>query len=115
MLVSFVIIGFELHFLSKFPLLLILAVAVTYPVVTNESYIKLTKVIDQHWPPNPNATTIGGTVKPVEKRIPKYNRTHPFPVRIVGIFVADSELPYTLELAKPSIDIAIKKVRNLGG
>lgn len=33
-----------------------------------------------------------------------------FSARIVGIFVADSELPYTLELAKPSIEIAIKKV-----
>lgn len=39
-----------------------------------------------------------------------YNESNPFPVRIVGIFVADSELPYTLELAKPSIDIAIEKV-----
>jgi len=33
-----------------------------------------------------------------------------FSARIVGIFVADSELPYTLELAKPSIEIAIEKV-----
>lgn len=39
-----------------------------------------------------------------------YNKTNPFSVRVVGIFVADSELPYTLELAKPSINIAIKKV-----
>lgn len=41
----------------------------------------------------------------------KYNATHPFSVRIVGIFVADSELPYTLELAKPSIEIAIEKAK----
>ncbi len=33
-----------------------------------------------------------------------------FRATIVGIFVADSELPYTLELAKPSIEIAIQKV-----
>lgn len=39
-----------------------------------------------------------------------YNKTNPFSVRVVGIFVADSELPYTLELAKPSINIAIQKV-----
>lgn len=42
-----------------------------------------------------------------------YNETNPFPVRIVGIFVADSELPYTLELAKPSINIAIEKAKRL--
>jgi len=38
------------------------------------------------------------------------NISDPFSARIVGIFVADSELPYTLELAKPSIEIAIEKV-----
>ena len=43
-------------------------------------------------------------------RIVRFNETNPFLVRIVGIFVADSELPYTLELAKPAIDIAIEKV-----
>lgn len=42
-----------------------------------------------------------------------YNQTNPFPVRIVGIFVTDSELPYTLELAKPSINIAIEKAKRL--
>ena len=42
-----------------------------------------------------------------------YNESHPFPVRIVGIFVADSELPYTLELAKPAIDIAVEKAKQL--
>ena len=38
------------------------------------------------------------------------NKSQPFFIRMVGIFVADSELPYTLELAKPSINIAIEKV-----
>ncbi|KAI1286498.1 Atrial natriuretic peptide receptor 1 [Halotydeus destructor] len=34
-----------------------------------------------------------------------------YTVRIVGIFVAGSELPYTLELAQPSVEIAIEKAR----
>jgi len=33
-----------------------------------------------------------------------------FSARLVGIFVTDSELPYTLELAQPAIEIAIEKV-----
>lgn len=36
-----------------------------------------------------------------------------FSVRIVGIFVAGSELPYTLELAQPSVEIAVEKARRL--
>ena len=39
---------------------------------------------------------------------------HPkFSVRIVGIFVTDSELPYTLELAAPAVEIAVEKARRL--
>lgn len=37
----------------------------------------------------------------------------PFSVRIVGIFVAGSELPYRLELAQPSVEIALEKARVL--
>ncbi|KAJ6216007.1 hypothetical protein RDWZM_010507 [Blomia tropicalis] len=42
----------------------------------------------------------------------RYNQTNPFEVRFVAIFILDAELPYTLDLAKPSIDIAIEKARN---
>ncbi len=53
---------------------------------------------------------ISTTVSKLLKDESESNISDRFSARIVGIFVADSELPYTLELAKPSIEIAIEKV-----
>lgn len=62
---------------------------------------------------NHTKSFLGDTIRIDRKKEMLYNESNPFPVRIVGIFVADSELPYTLELAKPSINIAIEKAKKM--
>lgn len=78
--------------------------------------------VHEHWHQNSSSsnnnndynfgdrTTERSTTTPVTLKSTLYNKENPFEVRIVGIFVADSELPYTLELAKPSTDIAVERV-----